>query len=444
MHIFDSDQRRRLAAFSISDEDITLLEAQRSYAEQRLPALLNELHANFSGWPEIQSALMDPAVHQVRVAHWVRVVSGKLGDGFMESAQRLAKVFYERGVPGYAVAICHSTVANGIVRDLGLDAKSGFRFGRRDASAILKVLGKTAWLDLEVLLECYAAAEESSRREIIQQLAGSFERKVGEALQGVGQSAVQMSDAITAMSASVGSTTEASDTAANVCEQASVNVAAVASATEELSATVSEITQQVGQSAGMAAKAAEDARRTDALVRALAESAQKIGDIVGLISSIASQTNLLALNATIEAARAGDAGRGFAVVASEVKNLAQQTANATSEIGTQVAQVQASTQEAVLAIREISETVEEVSRVSASIAAAVEEQGVTTREIAKNAQGVAAGTSEVSMLMAGVRGNASQTLQVTGDLGLAGDLLSEQSQALRSAVDGFLAEVRAA
>ena len=60
---------------------------------------------------------------------------------------------------------------------------------------------------------------------------------------------------------------------------------------------------------------------TNQKVEGLAESAQKIGEVVNLINDIADQTNLLALNATIEASRAGEAGKGFAVVASEVKSL---------------------------------------------------------------------------------------------------------------------------
>ena len=88
-------------------------------------------------------------------------------------------------------------------------------------------------------------------------------------------------------------------------------------------------------------------------MQGLAKSAGTIGEVVGLINSIAAQTNLLALNATIEAARAGDAGRGFAVVASEVKTLATQTAKATEDVTAQITEMQAATQDSVNAIKEI-------------------------------------------------------------------------------------------
>ncbi|WP_322097204.1 methyl-accepting chemotaxis protein [Pelagibius sp. Alg239-R121] len=66
--------------------------------------------------------------------------------------------------------------------------------------------------------------------------------------------------------------------------------------------------------------------------RLLSEEIEKVGKVAQQIDAIAKQTNLLALNATIEAARAGEAGKGFAVVAGEVKQLANQTSAATSEI----------------------------------------------------------------------------------------------------------------
>ena len=177
------------------------------------------------------------------------------------------------------------------------------------------------------------------------------------------------------MTGSADRTNQQASAVASAAEQAGAGAQTVAAATEELTASINEISRQVAQSARMAALAVKDAQRTNMIVAALAEGADKIGNVVGLITNIAGQTNLLALNATIEAARAGDAGKGFAVVASEVKNLANQTGKATEEIGAQITQIQAATKEAVAAIRGIAASIEEVSAIAASIASAVEEQG---------------------------------------------------------------------
>ena len=127
--------------------------------------------------------------------------------------------------------------------------------------------------------------------------------------------------------------------------------------------------------------AAGEAGVTNDQIGALANAAQKIGDVVKLIQDIAGQTNLLALNATIEAARAGETGRGFAVVASEVKSLAVQTAKATEEIASQIAGVQTSTWTAVYAIGRIADRMQEINTHTAAVAAAVQQQNAATGEI---------------------------------------------------------------
>ncbi len=162
------------------------------------------------------------------------------------------------------------------------------------------------------------------------------------------------------------------------------------------SVSTSEIGRQVAESARVAHEAVAEAERTSDTVRGLAEAAHRIGEVVKLISDIASQTNLLALNATIEAARAGEAGRGFAVVASEVKSLANQTAKATDDIAAQVRAIQQATREAVNAIGEISATVATSNSISAAIATAIEKQEATTQEIARNVLEAAKGTRGVS------------------------------------------------
>ena len=131
-------------------------------------------------------------------------------------------------------------------------------------------------------------------------------------------------------------------------------------------------------------------------MQGLAKSAGRIGEVVGLINTIAAQTNLLALNATIEAARAGEAGRGFAVVASEVKSLASQTAKATEEISEQIADIQKVAGDAIDAIKGIGSIIGEVNEVATAIAAAVQEQGAATQEITRSTQFAAQGTKNVS------------------------------------------------
>jgi methyl-accepting chemotaxis protein len=247
-----------------------------------------------------------------------------------------------------------------------------------------------------------------------------------------------------AMSGTAEETTRQATAVAAASEEASTNVQTVASATEELSTSVQEISRQVGQSTSIAGKAVDEANRTDHTVSGLAEGAQKIGEVVELIRSIASQTNLLALNATIEAARAGDAGKGFAVVASEVKNLANQTAKATEDITEQIASIQAATSEAVTAIKGIGATINEINTISGSISAAVQQQGAATQEIARNVQQAAAGTQEVSSNISGVTEAARSTGKVAQDVLGAAKALTDQSENFRRRVDGFLEKIRAA
>src|SRR6478735_3012127 len=186
------------------------------------------------------------------------------------------------------------------------------------------------------------------------------------------------------------------------------------------------------------------AAKSEVTVTELANAANRIGEVVGLINTIAAQTNLLALNATIEAARAGEAGKGFAVVASEVKSLATQTARATEGITAQVSAIQGSTQEAVDTIKGIGQIIDKMSEIATTVAAAVEEQGAATAEIARNIQQAASGTQNVSNNIVGVSNAANQTGETASDVLQSSDGLAAESEALSNEVGRFLARIKAA
>jgi methyl-accepting chemotaxis protein len=287
-------------------------------------------------------------------------------------------------------------------------------------------------------------AAAAAQQAALHRMADAFESSVGAVVSAVAGATGRMQGTAQSMQSAATDARRLAASAADAAEQASAGVQTVAAATEELTASVGEISRQVAQSASITARAVDDARRTDAIVRALAEGAQRIGEVVTLITNIASQTNLLALNATIEAARAGDAGKGFAVVASEVKNLASQTGRATEEIAAQISQIQGATGEAVAAIRSITATIDEVSSISTTIASAVEEQGAATAEIARNLQQTAASTKQASDNISGVSDAAGKTGRASEEVLTASQTLSQDAERLSGEVRGFLGNVRAA
>ncbi len=277
----------------------------------------------------------------------------------------------------------------------------------------------------------------------LNKLVDEFQVSVGGVVETVSAASNQLQSSAQSLTAASEQTTTQATAVSAASEEASVNVQTVASAAEELSSSIGEISRQVQQSTTIADSAVSESERANTMVQGLANAANKIGEVVSLITDIAEQTNLLALNATIEAARAGEAGKGFAVVASEVKNLVNQTAKATEEIGNQIGDIQSATKESVDAIGGISQTIGQISGIAFSIAAAVEEQGAATQEIARNISQATEGTAQVSENIQDVSSAAGETGASAGEVLSAANDLSQQSTKLKSEVDIFVSKVRA-
>ncbi|HYS89727.1 MAG TPA: methyl-accepting chemotaxis protein [Bradyrhizobium sp.] len=335
-------------------------------------------------------------------------------------------------------------IASGSIDQVVEETERGDEIGRM--AETLEMLRQTALTARTLEAKQIATKQqgENEKREALIALADRFDASVGRLVGMMASGSTELETTAQSMTGTAERTNQQATVVSTAAAEASARVQTVATAAEELSTSISEISRQVAQSAKITDRAVENARRTDTIVRALADGAQQIEHVAELISSIAGQTNLLALNATIEAARAGEAGRGFAVVASEVKSLASQTAEATKEIGTRISQIQGATKEAVEAIQGITATIEEVSAIATTIGSAIEEQGAATAEIARNVTQTAQATQEVTANIGGVSTAAHETGGAAGLVLSAASNLSKQAEQLSGEVNVFLAGVRAA
>ncbi|MET3603312.1 methyl-accepting chemotaxis protein [Sphaerotilus sulfidivorans] len=212
-----------------------------------------------------------------------------------------------------------------------------------------------------------------------------------------------------------------------------------ASALQQTAATMDELSNTVRTNTGHAQEAtrlAQDAvqiatgggtlmRDVVQTMDGISESSRKIGDIIGVIDSIAFQTNILALNAAVEAARAGEQGRGFAVVASEVRNLAQRSAEAAREIknliSTSVGRVEqgsalvgragATMEDIVRSIERVSSIVADISDASQDQNAAIEQVGQAITQMDRSTQQNAALVEESAAAAQDMREQAGGLLQ---------------------------------
>jgi methyl-accepting chemotaxis protein len=286
-------------------------------------------------------------------------------------------------------------------------------------------------------------ADQQKRRGVVDAAIASFRGAMETLLKTFGDSAAAMKSTATTLSAAANHGSLCATSAAEASNEASTGVKTAAYATDELATSIAEIARQIAQTNDVVRMAVDEAQSTNGEMATLADSAQKIGDIVKLIQTIAEQTNLLALNATIEAARAGEAGRGFAVVASEVKSLAVQTAKATEAIIGQILAVQGSTTSAVESIRRITQRMHEIQHYASGVAASIEQQSAATSNISSNVASAAQAAATMAEALTDVAGAATKT-QSSAEVVLDTSQSVEVAVAdLRRHVEAFLEGVAA-
>jgi methyl-accepting chemotaxis protein len=285
---------------------------------------------------------------------------------------------------------------------------------------------------------------------------------LGSMSRGLRDMTLRVHEAVAALTAA---TAEISATTQEQSAGASESAAAVT----ETVATVDEVTQSA-QQASERAKAVASAARTSldassagieavertveamTLVRSqvssiaerilgLSEQAQAVGQIITTVNELAEQSNLLALNAAIEAARAGEHGRGFAVVAQEVRNLAEQSKRATTDVRAILGEIQKSTAQAVLATEEGSKAVatavdrvrhagERIEQLTATIRVAAQ----AADQIVASADQQVTGVGQIARAMHSIDQATTQTVEGTRQSERAARDLNDLAIRLRETV----------
>jgi methyl-accepting chemotaxis protein len=384
----------RLSFFSI---DIHVRETLAEVSKPILPELrplLHDFYEHIWSFPTTRDIIKNrdriATLIDKQIDHWAKLLSGSFDQEYLERSKTIGNVHHKIGlkpnwyIGGYSFILSR---IGGIIEKV---------LPQNIHQQALSAVSKALMLDLEMAVTIYLEAAEEEKAFTLNSLAIGIEAQIQGGVSTIVDQTKSLQSSFTSLSSAMGSLDDGIKAVSLTSQSSNGNMGSVASATEEMSASVREIERQANASQETSDRAVMEAQKASDVVEGLSQTADQIGNVVQLISDIASQTNLLALNATIEAARAGDAGKGFAVVASEVKSLANETAKATADISSQIEDIQEGAKNAVKAIRDIGSVIDDMKTNSTVIVEAVGEQSNATAEISSNIQQAATGSQEVS------------------------------------------------
>jgi methyl-accepting chemotaxis protein len=299
-------------------------------------------------------------------------------------------------------------------------------------------------------LERRAAVEQEQREHLqrillrVHEAADNLSSAVAEILAATTQQASGAGE----QSAAISQTTTTVDEVKTIAEQSVARAQEVAGAAQR-TVEVSLVGQEVVDKAiGSMSTIRIQVEGIAENILTLAEQTQQIGEIIATVNEIAAQSNILALNASVEAARAGEHGKGFAVVAVEVRNLAEQSRQATAQVRTILSDIQKATNATVMATEEGAKRVEEGVQLAAQageaieqLAGVIEESAQAAAQMVAGGRQQAAGVEQVAVAMQSINQTTVQSLASTRQTERAAQALSELASSLVEIVEQYGTEM---
>ena len=296
-----------------------------------------------------------------------------------------------------------------------------------------------ARLEKEQAMAAERAKEE--KKKMMQDLASRFESSV----QGIVNSVLTNADDLARVSQSMAAlVADVSDKAGNVTVAADDtlnNIKLVVGSAQDMSSSGAEIAHQMNTATEAVTVTVRASDETYKISQNLGTASEQISEIVKIIQQIADQINLLSLNATIEAARAGEAGKGFAVVANEVKNLANQTKNATVNIAEHIGNIRQVSSDVITAMSSIKGSIEQVDNSSSTVKSALVEQQKMTTRISSNMENASSQTESIVADIKQVTHASMEAKRSSEELLQAVHMLTREGDKLGKEVSSFIKEI---
>ncbi|MDH6266420.1 methyl-accepting chemotaxis protein [Rhizobium sp. SG_E_25_P2] len=439
----------RLRFAGLAADEAALLRDRRSELLPHVKTGLRDLFQRYQTFPDaarqFQSEGQIDRLHDLCQSHWDVLTDARFDSLYAERVKVLSDTESRGGldprwrIAGQAVVLEH--LVDGVLRANWPKSWFGGARKRDETLRLVSTLIRAVMVDLEIATSLRfnetrlgyqkdLAAKDAARRgearaligEITERLTGKdFSQPVGgdapddyrdlvESLNGalkvISEELRQSSDAAERASEGASRIALSASALATGSDQAASRLDEVSSDVTALAAKVSAAADRAGFAEGASGKARdavlESGKIVGQAIDAMADiesSAEKIGQIIGVIDEIAFQTNLLALNAGIEAARAGDSGRGFAVVAQEVRGLAQRSAEAAREIKDLVTGTKAQVDSGVAMVNRTQGAIGEIATQVTEINTAISQLARDTGECASEVSSLAAAASSIGRML---------------------------------------------